>query len=208
MNKRIIFFAIFIFQLSINAYCLPALNKGETLNATLEIDKLIVTIENKTDLIYFEKSNVLNFQISKDKRKILFQIYDDRFVPKAKLYLIDGNTGIEKELGLITTNWLADSNFRYLITEIFDSETEMTAILVKSIPEFLDIKKIIWLSLKQAFIENFAHDGTGFEYYFTLAENQDYEFVIYARGYHIQYGYGYLNLDNMEFLSYDENSIK
>ena len=91
MNKKYIICILFcILFASINAnefQTLKPLSEDEYLMPEIEAHHLIIKTSKEVDQTYFEKENVVRFQISEDKKKILFQIYDERFRPNFKLYI-------------------------------------------------------------------------------------------------------------------------
>lgn len=197
MNKKYIICILFcILFASINANefkTLKPLSEDEYLMPEIEAHHLIIKTSKEVDKTYFENENVIRFQISEDKKKILFQIYDERFRPNFKIYILNSNDGAIKELGNLNTNWMADSGFRYLLTNSINTQNRMLELIVLDLETFTKLHTFSWLSQQKNFEENFAIDGKGFNYYFTISNDKNYDFIIYARGYDKQYGYAYLN---------------
>lgn len=155
MNKKYIICILFcILFASINAnefQTLKPLSEDEYLMPEIEAHHLIIKTSKEVDKTYFENENVIRFQISEDKKKILFQIYDERFRPNFKIYILNSNDGAIKELGNLNTNWMADSGFRYLLTNSINTQNRMLELIVLDLETFTKLHTFSWLSQQKKF---------------------------------------------------------
>ena len=204
MSKKFIFaILLIIFDnliiYSIDSVSLKPLPKDVVLNAQVIMENLYVTIENDKSY-YYKHDNVICYQLSANKREILFQVYDERFSPKYPIYLLSGNNGTVINLGLINTNWLATSNLSHIISDCIVPEDRMLEIEIKTIPAMENVFRIPWKTQQQNFLDYFGVDGIGFYYHFSLSDSNDYDFKVTAKGYKKDYGCGYINIGERTFV--------
>ena len=204
MNKKSLLFILIIlfahiFMYSNEVVYVQPLSKESILCAELKLDTLYITLESDKSY-YYKHDNVICFQLSENKKEIIFQVYDDRFNSKYPLYHLNGNDGTISNLGFINTNWLASSNFDYIMTDTIIPEDRMLEIEIKSLPSMEVVFRIPWKSQQHNFLENFAVDGKGFYYLFSLTKKDNYDFQVTAKGYKKDYGSGYVNIKERTFI--------
>ena len=151
---------------------------------------LEITNGMNTKLYYLFNGYWGEWQISKDKRKVL--LYTNGM---HKIYYIDGNTGIMKYLGEVRKRTWTDFDFKYILTHRYDEELEMEVLSIMDLETLSELYYIPWLSQERE-----KYEIADFSVERSLDEN--YDFIVYMeRGEFADEitGYAYLNVEKRIF---------
>lgn len=155
-----------------------------------EYYELEKTDGKNSELYYYFNGYWGEWQISKDKRKVL--LYTNGM---HKIYYIDGNTGIMKYLGEVKKRTWTDFDFKYILTQRYDEELEMEVLSIMDFETLSELYYIPWSSQEREKYEiaDFSLDRS---------LDKNYDFIVYMeRGEFADEitGYAYLNIEKRIF---------
>lgn len=164
----------------------------------------IYQVNNDEKKIYHSVQGIdhdYDYQISEDKKRIVYFITYNEFPSKAYVYLIDGNIGEIKEVALVNKGARTDRKLKYLITDRVVPEDSMIEPCIIDLSTREEIYIIQWESQKN--IQD--KYGIDFGYMFYRSLDKDYDFNIYSireGGYLC--GFASFNVKTKKFIEYQD----